>query len=92
MLGQSQRLLHLAADLGEAALELLVTVVLAFPAGLVAPVVVVAALGQGRDANIKLKEAFGWVVIDEIQDCSPSKRFPFYIPSLPRTSTAHVTL
>lgn len=54
VLRESQRFLHLAADLGEAVLELLVAVVLAFATGLVAPVVVVAALCQGRDANIKL--------------------------------------
>lgn len=51
-------------------LELLITVVLAFATGLIAPVVVVAALCQGRDANIKLKEAFGWVITDEIQNSS----------------------
>lgn len=51
-------------------LELLITVVLAFATGLIAPVVVVAALCQGRDANIKLKEAFGWVISDEIQNSS----------------------
>lgn len=51
-------------------LELLITVVLAFATGLIAPVVVVAALCQGRDANIKLKEAFGWIITDEIQNSS----------------------
>lgn len=33
---------------------------------------VVAALCQGRDANIKLKEAFGWVITDNIQNSSSS--------------------
>lgn len=51
-------------------LELLITVVLAFATGLIAPVVVVAALCQGRDANIKLKEALGWIITDEIQNSS----------------------
>lgn len=57
ILRESECLLHVSADLGEAGLELLVTVVLAFPAGLIAPVVLVAALGQGRDANVQLREA-----------------------------------
>lgn len=51
-------------------LERLIAVVLAFATGLVAPVVVVAALCQGRDANIKLKEACGWIITDEIQNNS----------------------
>lgn len=54
VLRESECLLHVSADLGEAGLELLVTVVLAFPAGLIAPVVLVAALGQGRDANVQM--------------------------------------
>lgn len=59
MLSESECFLHVSADLGEAGLELLITVILAFAAGLIASVVVVAALCQGRDANVKLKEAFG---------------------------------
>lgn len=68
MLSQSQRFLHLSADRGQAILEVLVTVVLAFATGLVAPVVVVAALCQGRDADVKLKEVFVWVIDDDIQN------------------------
>lgn len=35
-------------------MKLLITVVFAFAAGLIAPVVLVAALCQGRDANVKM--------------------------------------
>lgn len=51
-------------------MKLLITVVFAFAAGLIAPVVLVAALCQGRDANVKLKETFGWMTADEIQTFS----------------------
>lgn len=54
VLSQAQRLLHVPADLGEAGVELLVAVVLALAAGLVAPIVLVAALGQGGDPHIEL--------------------------------------
>ncbi|EPY89085.1 hypothetical protein CB1_000138053 [Camelus ferus] len=56
-------------DLGEARLELLITVVFAFAAGLTAPVVLVAALCQGRDADVQMntkqgsKAAFRYVSI-----------------------------
>lgn len=70
MLSQPECLLHIPADLREAILEFLITVILAFATGLVAPVVLVAALCQGRDANIELKEAFGWIIVDEIQNSS----------------------
>lgn len=70
MLSQPECLLHVPADLREAILEFLITVILAFATGLIAPVVLVAALCQGRDANIELKEAFGWIIVDEIQNSS----------------------
>lgn len=70
MLSQPECLLHVPADLREAILEFLITVILAFATGLVAPVVLVAALCQGRDANIELKEAFAWIIVDEIQNSS----------------------
>lgn len=54
MLSQPECLLHVPADLREAILEFLITVILAFATGLVAPVVLVAALCQGRDANIEV--------------------------------------
>lgn len=46
MLGQAKGFLHTAADPGQAVLQLLVTVTLGLAAGLVAPVMLVAALGQ----------------------------------------------
>lgn len=54
MLSQPQCFLHISANLGQARLKRLVTVVFAFAAGLIAPVMLVAALCQGRDADVKM--------------------------------------
>lgn len=70
MLSQPQCFLHISANLGQARLKRLVTVVFAFAAGLIAPVMLVAALCQGRDADVKLKAIFGWITADEIQPFS----------------------
>lgn len=70
MLSQPQCFLHISANLGQARLKRLITVVFAFAAGLIAPVMLVAALCQGRDADVKLKATFGWIIVDEIQPFS----------------------
>lgn len=70
VLSQAQCLLHVPADLREAILELLITVVLAFAAGLIAAVVLVAALRQGGDADVKLKEVCGCMTGGEIASSS----------------------
>lgn len=54
-MGQSQSPLHIPADGLEAVLELLITLVLLTPAGVVAAVMLVTAFGHGRDAYVKLK-------------------------------------
>ena len=54
VLSKPWSLLHVPADPGEAVLELLVTAVLAFPTGLIAPVLLVAALCRGQDDNVQM--------------------------------------
>lgn len=54
-LGQSQSPLHIPADGLQTVLELLVTVVLLTAARVITAVMLVAAFGHGRDADVKLE-------------------------------------
>ena len=70
MLSWSQCCLHISTDLEGTVLVLLITVLFNFATNPIAHTTLVAALCQGRDADVKLKAIFGWIIVDEIQPFS----------------------